>query len=100
MSRLAAVLLLVAIGCVSPVALEPALLAYDRTVARIETQMMLINIARARHGLPLHWTEVSSIAASFDFRVTSSIGFGLEEIGALPVGELTAALEGTAAESP
>ena len=36
-------------GCVSPVALHRAVLEYDWTVNRIETELLLLNIARTRY---------------------------------------------------
>ena len=60
-------------GCVSPVALHRAVLEYDWTVNRIETELLLLNIARTRYHEPIHFTVVSSIAATFDFRVTSGL---------------------------
>ena len=37
-----------------------------------------MNIARARHHRPVHFTAVSSVAATFDFRTSAGIrgGFG------------------------
>lgn len=58
-------------GCVSPIALHTATLEYDRSVSRIETELLLLNIARHRHYHPIHFTAVSSIAATFNFSVSS-----------------------------
>ena len=55
-------------GCVSPVAMHRAVLEYDWTVNRIETELLLLNIARTRYHEPIHFTAVSNIAATFDFR--------------------------------
>ncbi len=60
-------------GCASPIALHRAVIEYDRTVSRIETELLLLNIARARHHQPIHFTGVSSIATAFDFRVNTGI---------------------------
>ncbi len=57
-------------GCLSPVAMHRAVLEYDRTVSYIESDLLLLNIARARHHRPVHFTAVSSVAATFDFRTT------------------------------
>ncbi len=99
-SRALAVTVLMATSCVSPIALEPALLAYDRTVTRIQTQMMLINVGRAHANLPLHWTEVSSIAATFTFKVDEGVNLELTPAGEVPVGNLNASISASAAESP
>jgi len=82
-------------GCVSPVAMHRAVLEYDRTVSRVETELLLLNIARARHHHPIHFTAISGIAATFDFRVTGGLGGGVGETDALAL-----SLEGTAGESP
>ncbi|WP_447977481.1 hypothetical protein [Candidatus Nitrospira bockiana] len=60
-------------GCLSPIAMHRAVLEYDRTTSRVEAELLLLNIARARHYRPLHFTAVSSVAATFDFRVNAGI---------------------------
>jgi len=72
MMRLAALAgLLVALsGCLGPVSLHQAVLGYDRTVSQIEQELLLLNIARLRHRLPVHFTVTSSIAATFDYRTS------------------------------
>jgi hypothetical protein len=60
-------------GCVSPIALHRAVLAYDDTVQRTSSEQLLLNIVRARNYQPIHFTKVSSVAATFDFRVTAGI---------------------------
>jgi len=60
-------------GCVSPIALHHAVLAYDRSVERVTSEQLLLNIIRARFYQPLHFTKVSSVAATFDFRVSAGI---------------------------
>lgn len=65
-------------GCLSPIAMHRAVLEYDRTVSYVEADLLLLNIARARYHRPVHFTAVSSVAATFDFRTTAGIkgGFG------------------------
>ena len=60
-------------GCLSPIALHRAVLEYDRTVSQVEAELLLLNIARARHHRPVHFTAVSSVAATFDFRTNVGI---------------------------
>lgn len=60
-------------GCLSPIALHRAVLAYDDTVQRVGSEQLLINILRARYYQPIHFTKVSSVAATFDFRVSAGI---------------------------
>ena len=64
-------------GCLSPIAMHRAVIEYDRTVYRVESELLLLNIARARHYRPVHFTAVSSVAATFTFgsRPASSGGF-------------------------
>ena len=79
MSTLLAAILLASIsGCLSPIAMHRAVIEYDRTVSYVEADLLLLNIARARHHRPVHFTAVSSVAATFDFRTTAGItgGFG------------------------
>ena len=61
-------------GCLSPLAMHRTLLEYDKTVNLVEAEMLLLNIARAKPGQPLHFIAVPNVAATFDFR--SSVGVG------------------------
>jgi hypothetical protein len=54
-----------------------AVLEYDRTVSQVEAELLLLNIARARHHRPVHFTVVSSVAATFDFRTNAGIRGGI-----------------------
>ena len=65
-------------SCLSPIAMHKAVIEYDRTVSYVEADLLLLNIARARHHRPVHFTAVSSVAATFDFRTSAGItgGFG------------------------
>jgi len=54
-----------------------AVIEYDRTVSYVEADLLLLNIARARHHRPVHFTAVSSVAATFDFRTNAGISGGL-----------------------
>ncbi len=54
-------------GCLSPIALNRAVVVYDEAVTSAMSKQLLINIARARHHQPLHFTRVSNIAATFNF---------------------------------
>lgn len=60
-------------GCLSPIAMHRAVIEYDRTVHQVEAELLLLNIARARHYRPVHFTAVSSVAATFDFRVNAGV---------------------------
>ncbi|MGH7146699.1 MAG: hypothetical protein ACREIJ_02205 [Nitrospiraceae bacterium] len=84
-------------GCLSPITLNRAVTSYDEAVTDSISKQLLINIARAHQHQPIHFTGVSNIAATFDFRVSA---------GALPAltGEASRALMpifgGSVAENP
>ena len=61
-------------GCASTIALDRAVLAYDRTDAESVTKLLLLNIARARQNQPMHFTSVSSIAATYRLAVSAGVG--------------------------
>jgi len=58
-------------GCLSPITLNRAVTAYDEAVTEAASKQLLINIARAHQHQPIHFTGVSNIAATFDFRVSA-----------------------------
>ena len=60
-------------GCLSPIAMHQAVLSYDQTVTQVSSEQLLLNIVRARFHRPVHFTTVSSVAATFDFRMTAGI---------------------------
>ena len=77
-------------------ALHRAVVEYDRAVAQVRAEMLLLNIARSEKIEPLHFTAVSSITATFTFGA---------QAGFLPTGTDTGPLvapffKGTALESP
>ena len=58
-------------GCVSPMALNRAVITYDEAVTDAGSQQLLINIVRASRNQPIHFTAVSSIAATFNFHLNA-----------------------------
>ena len=84
-------------GCLSPITLNRAVTSYDAAITDAISKQLLINIARAHQHQPIHFTGVSNIAATFDFRVSA---------GATPAltGEASRALMpifgGSVAENP
>ena len=58
-------------GCLSPISLNRAVIAYDDAITEAQSKQLLVNIARAQHHQPIHFTGVSNIAATFDFRFTA-----------------------------
>ena len=61
-------------GCASTLALDRAVVAYDTTTADSVAQQLLLNIARARHNQPMHFTGISSVAATYKFSVNAGFG--------------------------
>ncbi len=58
-------------GCLSPITLTRAVIAYDEAITESQSKQLLVNIARAQHHQPIHFTGVSNVAATFDFRFTA-----------------------------
>ncbi|MCC2640378.1 MAG: uncharacterized protein K0S45_791 [Nitrospira sp.] len=58
-------------GCLSPPALNRAVIAYDEAINSAISKQLLINIARAHHHEPIHFTGVANVAATFDFRINA-----------------------------
>ena len=58
-------------GCLSPPTLNRAVLAYDEAIIDAISKQLLINIARAHHHEPIHFTGVANVAATFDFRISA-----------------------------
>ncbi len=58
-------------GCLSPITLTRAVIAYDDAITESQSKQLLVNIARAQHHQPVHFTGVSNVAATFDFRFTA-----------------------------
>lgn len=85
-------------GCLSPITLNRAVIVYDEAVTQAESEQLLINIARAQHHQPIHFTRVSNIAATFDFRVNAGATPALtgDESGGL----LMPIFGGSVAENP
>jgi hypothetical protein len=58
-------------GCVSPIALDRAALAYNQATADILYKQLLLNIARSRHRDPIQFIGISNIAATFNFQANA-----------------------------
>ncbi|MFZ1851611.1 MAG: hypothetical protein WAU15_05160 [Nitrosomonas sp.] len=85
------------IGCISPIALNRAVLAYDDAVTDTISQQLLINIVRAHHRQPIHFTGVSNIAATFTFHANAG---ATPALGGLAGTSLMPIFGGGVAESP
>ena len=60
-------------GCASTMALDRAVMAYDSSTAESVSKQLLLNIARAHNNQPMHFTAISSIAATYKFSVSAGI---------------------------
>jgi hypothetical protein len=89
--------LLVLSGCISPIALNRAVVSYDEAVTSATSKQLLINIARAYHHQPIHFTGVSNIAATFDFRASAG---ATPALGGLAGQALMPIFGGSVAENP
>ena len=76
---LAAATVVAASGCASTVALDRAVIAYDTTTAESVSKQLLLNIARARHNQPIHFTAITNIAATY--KLTLSAGLVAAQTG-------------------
>ena len=61
-------------GCASMLSLDRAVLTYDRGTTDNVSKQLLLNIARARHNEPMHFTAISSITATYKFGVNAGLG--------------------------
>ena len=84
-------------GCASPIALNRAVLAYDDAITSAASKQLLMNIARARHHQPIHFTGVSNVAATFDFRFNAG---ATPALGGLAGAVLMPIFGGSVAENP
>ena len=86
-------------GCAShsTLALDRAVMAYDRGVVDLVSKLLLMNIARAYRDEPMHFTTVSSIAATYNVQISGGIGpAATGEYGYLPMPFIS----GTSGENP
>lgn len=84
-------------GCISPMALNRAVIAYDDAVTDAISQQLLINIVRAHHRQPVHFTGVSNIAATFNFQANAG---ATPALGGLAGASLLPLFGGSVSESP
>ncbi len=89
--------LLMLSGCVSPMALNRAVIAYDEAVTDAGSQQLLINIVRAHHRQPIHFTGVSNIAATFNFHVNAG---AMPALGGLAGATMMPIFGGSVSENP
>ena len=64
-----------AIGsCAGPPVLERQVLGYDEVTRALDAKLLLLNIARVSNQETVHFTSTSSIAATFNWTTTLSVG--------------------------
>ena len=78
-------------------ALDRAAIAYDTTTADSVSKQLLLNIARARHSQPMHFTAISNIAATYRFSLSAGVTPALTGD---PGGLLLPVIGGSAEENP
>ena len=84
-------------GCFSPMALDHAVIEYDKATTDILSKLLLLNIARSHQHQPMHFTGVSNIAATFNFQFNAGATPAFTgETGSL----MTPVFGGTISENP
>lgn len=85
----AALLCAAQLGCATTTRLDDIVMAYDETAADTMSKMLLVNIARSHQNLPMHFTGVSSILATYKFTFAGGLGpAATGEFGWLPVPQI------------
>ncbi|MDF0651950.1 MAG: hypothetical protein P0121_10845 [Nitrospira sp.] len=84
-------------GCLSPITLNRAVIAYDDAITESQSKQLLVNIARAQHHQPIHFSGVSNIAATFDFRLTAG---ATPALAGLASTQMLPLIMGSVAENP
>jgi len=56
-----------------PPTLHRAVLAYDEVISRLQSEILLLNIARSEADHPLHFTAASSVAATFEWTASGGV---------------------------
>lgn len=74
-----ALVLFAVAGCVGPPVLERQVLGYDGVAKTLDEKLLLLNIARVDKGQNVHFTSTSSIAATFDWTTSVTVGGELQE---------------------
>ena len=65
--------------CAGPPVLEQQVLGYDEVTKTLDVKLLLLNIARVANNETVHFTSTSSIAATFDWTATLSVGGQIEK---------------------
>ena len=86
-------------GCFGPPAMNRALLQYDQSLVQAQTELLLVNIARLKEGLPLHFIVTGQISAAFDFTARAGATATLAE-SASTTNKYVLDLSATVSEKP
>jgi hypothetical protein len=66
-------------GCAGPPVLERQVLGYDQVTKMLNDELLLLNIARVANEETVHFTTTSSIAATFNWITTLSLGGQIQQ---------------------
>jgi len=73
-------------GCSRTTKLDPIVVSYDTTTEQSIAKLLLLNIARARHNEPMHFTQISNVVATYRFSAGGGIvPAATGDIGWLPM---------------
>ena len=61
-------------GCAVPTTVQRIGVGYNTAVANLTDQLTLLNVVRAHHGYPLHYTSLTRLSGSLTFKGTAGIG--------------------------
>lgn len=81
-------------GCVPTTRFDHVVVDYDTTTRSSIAKLLLLNIARARHNQPMHFTAISNVVATYRYTVGGGIGpAATGELGWLPTPNLSGSIE-------
>ena len=76
-------------SCATTTRLDGIVLDYDKTTSESMSKLLLLNIARAHQNLPMHFTGVSNIVATYRFSFSGGVmPAATGDFGWLPVPQL------------
>jgi hypothetical protein len=94
MKALRSAFLLLTIGCATTTRVDNVAIAYDQSTADTTSKLLLLNIARASQNLPMHFTGISGILATYRFSIAGGVGGAATgDKGWLPVPQLGGSVE-------
>ncbi|NVB80213.1 MAG: hypothetical protein HOV81_17600 [Kofleriaceae bacterium] len=72
-ARVVVVAVLVLSACATTTKLDRVVVAYDRTTTDGISKLLLLNIARARFDLPMHFTTIANVTATYRFTANGGV---------------------------